>query len=40
MYVNGSYQIESVFVKKGMKGFFVGSTATNSYSIKYLPLVN
>lgn len=38
MNVTGSYQVQSVFVKKGMYGFLQGTNATNDYSITFTPL--
>lgn len=38
MNVTGSYQGQSVFVKKGMYGFLQSATATNNYEVTYVPL--
>ena len=40
MVVQGPYQIESVFVRKGMQALFAGSDATNNYSVTYYPLTD
>lgn len=38
MNVTGSYQTQSVFVKKGMYGFLAQVNATNNYAINFVPL--
>lgn len=38
MNVTGSYQAQSLFVKRGMYGFLQGTNATNQYEITYVPL--
>jgi hypothetical protein len=38
MHVQGSYQTQSICVRKGMKFFVNQVTATNSYSIVFVPL--
>ena len=38
MNVTGSYQSQSVYVKKGMYGYLQGTNATNAYSITFTPL--
>ncbi len=38
MNVTGSYQVQSVFVKKGMYGFLAQVNATNDYTVNFIPL--
>lgn len=38
MNVTGSYQSQSVYVKKGMYGYLQGTNATNAYSVTFTPL--
>ena len=40
MAVTQSYQIQSTFVRKGMKVQVTSVTATNNYSITYTPLIS